>query len=695
MIHPLAGLSGGSDFSNSNGSGRGRGKGKKKEVKECFVRKYSTGMPLAEQIILGGRRSMFLQIIDGKPVLKDSIDLSQEKGMILKPHQTIGSTPAIIEHEYNDLREIEHFIDLASRMDIDTWYFLTKSIWQDVVATKEKELIVLLAADTIMSFFQDLFVTTHYVLLTGPPGWGKGAILVAFKLLAYRVILAGDMSGANLLDLLGSMERCQVSVAEDEFDRIEEDPDKQRIYKMGYEDIGLVTRTVDPSSSDRALRFYNPYCIKIFGSEKGPDSKELGGFNDRVFRSEVRMGRPKLLIKEIKKQMERPLDKQLPKYRRIVSRINFLRKLSLVYRLLHHGDTIEEVPLNIYGRALELCGPVIRLFNSDNLAHPDRKALAEIMDALTYFLRKKGELDKKTIEVVIYDVLKDLFDQIDKEEEAPGTSTILTTDSCRKEIHKNIHGSTETSYVITYDEICNRVMKEVEGSLITPRTFESPDYDRITHDSLLAKCRAVFEGKNTNIGTGKDKKRALAFNKDAVTKAGETFDVISEIKILDGDEEATHEDSEDNKMWDEWTGGTNGNAGTKGQFSGQYRGKGQHNDDENGDSRDSQDPYTDDEKTTKVEGPSTNNSNVTSETADDQAADPSIYPSKTEKFVLLSQKPKITLKNESKSWDKSGTNITESAVDDEPPWQVGTPEQAKAFNERVERLQKEKRKEEA
>ena len=31
----------------------------------------------------------------------------------------------------------------------------------------------------------------------------KGAILVTFKLLAYRVVLAGDMSGANLPDLLG------------------------------------------------------------------------------------------------------------------------------------------------------------------------------------------------------------------------------------------------------------------------------------------------------------------------------------------------------------------------------------------------------------------------------------------------------------------------------------------------------------
>jgi hypothetical protein len=206
------------------------------------------------------------------------------------PNKSIGSTPAIMEFEYNDENEIEYFKEIASRMHVDDWYFMVKSIFEQVIATNEKELIVLLAADTVMSFFQDLFVTTHYLLLTGPPGWGKGAILVSFKLLGYRAVLAGDMSGANLLDLLGSMERCQVSIAEDELDNIADDPDKRRIYKMGYEDIGLVTRTVDPSSSNRDIRFYNPYCIKFFASEKGSDSKELAGFEDRLFTSEVKKG---------------------------------------------------------------------------------------------------------------------------------------------------------------------------------------------------------------------------------------------------------------------------------------------------------------------------------------------------------------------------------------------------------------------
>ena len=198
--------------------------------------------------------------------------------------------------------------------------------------------------------------------------------------------------------------------------------------------------------------------------------------------------------------MERPFDKQLPKYRKIVSRINFLRKVSLIFWPLHHADTIEEVPLNIFARPLELCGPAIRVFNSDTLADPSRKALPEVMNASSHFLKKKGKLDKKAIEVVIYGVLSELFKQIDIEEGARGTSTISDQDACKKEMHKDVYGVEKTIYLIPYNQICSRVMNEVEGSLVSPRTFESPDYDHVTHDSLLEKCRRVFYGSDSSIG---------------------------------------------------------------------------------------------------------------------------------------------------------------------------------------------------
>jgi hypothetical protein len=75
-------------------------------------------------------------------------------------------------------------------------------------------------------------------------------------------------------------------------------------------------------------------------------------------------------------------------------------------------------------------------------------------------------------------------------------------------MYKDVYGVEKTTYVIPYNDICSRVMNEVEGSLVSPRTFESPDYDRVTH-SLLEKCRRVFDGSDSSIGTGKNKKKAL------------------------------------------------------------------------------------------------------------------------------------------------------------------------------------------
>ena len=357
-----------------HGQGNGDARNSKNATKEYAVYKFSKDDGLAEEIILDGS-SKLLQIIDGEPKILDEINLSDEKGVVIKPHHhNNAGLRATLSYEYDNTDEVRRFIKLASKIHIDDLFFLAKSIWNDLVATSERELITLLAVDTIFSYFQEKFVTTHYLLLTGPPGWGKGAILLTFKLLGYRVILAGDMSGANLLDILGPIEKCQVCLAEDEFDNIHEDPDKERIYKMGYEDIGLVTRTVDPSSSDRNIRYYNPYCFKIFASEESPDSKELGGFNDRTLRSEVKKGKPKFLVKEIKKQMECAREKQLPKYRLIISRINKLRKLFLIYKLMHQNDAIEEINTNIDARALELCGPALRLFNSRGLTTGDGKA---------------------------------------------------------------------------------------------------------------------------------------------------------------------------------------------------------------------------------------------------------------------------------------------------------------------------------
>jgi hypothetical protein len=490
-------------------------------AKKYISYKYAGKDKLYEEIRLGGKSTFLTLDENGEPKTVDEIDQSEERNMIIKPHSTIGLLPTI-PYEFKDMEEIEHFIELTKRVHIDDLYFLVKSIISDLVSTKEKELIVLLSADTIHSYFQEKFITVHYLKLTGPPGWGKGAILLAFKLLGYRVVLAGDMSGPNLLDILGPIEKCQVTIVEDEFDNIHEDPDKERIIKMGYDDVGLVTRTVDPSSSDRHIQYYNPFGLKIFASEQPLEQKRLGGLNDRIFNVEVTKGKPRFLVKEIKNQMDLPVEKRLPKYRKIIERIEFLRKLLLTFKLVHHIDSIEEISTNINSRALELCGPGLRLFNSPQLANGERKALNEIKDAFSHFLRKKGELNKKTIEVVLFGVVKKLIEQIDAKE--------IDVNHGRKNIDSKLDGDI-ISYEMTYDLICDSVMHEVDGTPVTNRSFESADYGRTTHDFLLQRCRDIFKAINVRMFEGKKDKRALRFSKEETYEAGSNFDIVSDIEI--------------------------------------------------------------------------------------------------------------------------------------------------------------------
>ena len=93
-------------------------------------------------------------------------------------------------------------------------------------------------------------------MLVARVGSGKGAILITFSYLGYRVILGGNMSGASILDLLGSLEAFQVVIAGDELNNLRSDAEKWRLYTIGYDAFELTTKTLDGSTSKRAISYY-------------------------------------------------------------------------------------------------------------------------------------------------------------------------------------------------------------------------------------------------------------------------------------------------------------------------------------------------------------------------------------------------------------------------------------------------------
>jgi hypothetical protein len=495
----------------------------KQKPKTYTAYKYSKEIPLAEEITLGNR-NVFLQIIDGNPVITTELSLT-DKNIIVKPHERSENTP-IIPYSFKDEDEIKYFIAQAKKETIHSLYYKSKSLWNHFVVAKDNDTITLLAVDQVYSHFQDLFSTTHYDMITGSPGSGKGAILATMKLLGYRVVLASDMSGANLLDIFGSVESGQVVLAEDEFDDIDKDEIKKKLIKVGYDDEGMVPRNLDGNTSNRHNEWYYIFGYKILAAENRLESKSLGGLNDRIFQIESIKSSPKFLIKTVRKEMRKPIDKQNPRYKDIIAKINYLRKLLLVYRILHHEDIIDEVNLNIDGRAWELTSPQIFLFNSKTLApagENERPALKEVLKMLSRFLQKKGELTKKTLEGVVHEALeKELFSNTTPK-------TLI-----------DVNGKTINAYTISHREIIDKVIQLTDGTPSTTpneQALYSTEYEKVTYKRILKICRERFEGYNDTIGTGDKKERALTFDEEIVKKVGKTFELISEIKIVDTDKD--------------------------------------------------------------------------------------------------------------------------------------------------------------
>jgi hypothetical protein len=492
------------------------------------VYKYSKDIPLAEEITLGSK-NVFLQIINGEPITLPELNL-KDQNVIIRPHNRSENTP-IIPYTFEDIDEIKYFIEKTKKETIHSLYFKSKSLWKCFVVAKDSDTITLLAVDQVYSYFQDLFPTTHYDMVTGSPGSGKNAILVTMKQLGYRVILASDTSGANLLDMFGSVESGQAVLAEDEFDDVDKDEIKKKLIKVGYDEEGIVPRTLDGNTSNRHNEWYYVFGYKILAAENRLESKSLGGLNERIFQIESIKSSPKFLIKTIRKEMRKSVDKQNPKYRDIISKINYLRKLLLIYRILHHEDIIEEVPLNIDGRAFELTSPQIFLFSSNALSSgEDKPALKEILKMLSRFLQKKGELTKKTLEGVVHEGLeKELFP-------AMTPRTVI-----------DVNGKSILTYTISHRDIIDKVIQMTDGIPSTnpnEQAFYSTEYSRITHKRILKICRERFSGEPDTIGRGEEKERALTFDKEIVEKVGKTFEKIFEIKILEPSNNDREEEEE-------------------------------------------------------------------------------------------------------------------------------------------------------
>src|SRR5215831_3957845 len=163
------------------------------DKKKLYVQKYSTGIPLAESILIDGTAAMFLQIIDGKAILSREILLPGN--ISLRPWDKWSYLNK--EYSFSSLEEINDYIKRAENETIDSLYNRAKSLWKKY-EDMENLHIVICAADTIFTYFQDRLGLTHYLLFVGDNNVGKTNNLRVFQQLGYRALCDVSITPANI-----------------------------------------------------------------------------------------------------------------------------------------------------------------------------------------------------------------------------------------------------------------------------------------------------------------------------------------------------------------------------------------------------------------------------------------------------------------------------------------------------------------
>ena len=303
--------------------------------------------------------------------------------------------------------------------------------------------------------------------------------------IAYRPLFDVNVTAANIYNFLGQFEEGQGIMLEDEMDNIEEQDDKMRIYKTGYVSGAQVTRMYDSSDGNKGKgQRYNTFCFKAFSSERQQDYKAKG-FSERIFLIKCTPGSPQYDISEITN------DAGDPEHKKLYREIEDLRKLLLVYRILHYDDQIPDLELSTKNRDKQLCKPLLRLFNNT-------KAQDEIITSLSKFLAEKKNKKLDSFDAYLYSVVSDLV----KEENTVVSNEVLWNTVC------SLPGT----------EIPNR-----------PLSYNTEDFGIVSRARVTRTCEDKFGAVKGHDG----QKRSLVFNKTNIQKLKANYSPVEKIKIID------------------------------------------------------------------------------------------------------------------------------------------------------------------
>ena len=445
------------------------------KITEEIVHKYSNNGKgqLKEAIIVNGE-STFLRY-------------SQDKGFLyLEPHIEEKTrelkAPQMDEcpyepYEFTAQSLNSYYLPLAKKETIDSLYQKIKSKvkqFNDV----DNYVLNLLSMNVIGSYFQDRLSTVHYLFVVGGNGTGKSAFGDTFECLGYRPVNITNATEAFWYRVLGYVEYGQVTIIAEEIDKLDENTQIMNMLKTGYQPNAKVPRM---DNNNDKLNFYFPFCFKILIAEKSPREDKARGVLDRTFKINSYKGYPQHKIKEIRNAQGNKIRQ------RLLNELMELRKILLIFKLIHYSDPLIEIDVGLDGRDEEVCKPLLQLFYSLGAS---KETQEELEQTLQYFLNIKNKRKQNSKEALIYPIMANAISKY--------------------------------GLKINAGTIWHEITESLEGQLDekNPNIFHSADYPDFYRSTIIGMIADKFGAELDH----KEKGNSIIFNQDIFTRMGKQYD---------------------------------------------------------------------------------------------------------------------------------------------------------------------------
>jgi hypothetical protein len=333
---------------------------------------------------------------------------------------------------------------------------------------------------------------------------------LVFRQLGYRVFYITSASAPNYFTFLGDLQEGQGTIAEDEADNIGRSIDKKNILKTGYCSGGAVPKVGFTNNGSRFQTSYLTFSHKWLAMEELPDEKNNRGTFDRSFIHFFIKGEVKYNIKEILKDKDSELYKDLTQ----------LRKYLFAFKLLNFNTKFLPISTNLTARDAELTHFLLRMFF-------DTKSFVKIKSALSKIIKEKSYFKNNSVEAMITETLKAIMH--------------LEQDS-----HMNKLQFTNDSFFIKFKEIAGAKDNEFDA---LGSTLYLSDGTKLSKYKLSKLLTSKFKAKAIRTSQS----RGYSIDKENISKISKQYTIINEIEVAGYSDSETDKESDNRNQMTEMT----------------------------------------------------------------------------------------------------------------------------------------------